>query len=564
MKFKNSQTIISLITIILLSFFSIKFLFVNGFFPMHDNTQVARVFEMKNSLSEGIFPVRWSQDLGYGYGYPIFNFYAPFSYYVGGFTNLIINDSLLATKIMIAIGILLAGVFMYFLGREFWGNLGGILSGVLYIYAPYHALNVYVRGAIAETFGYAFIPLAFYGCFKAWKEQKWVDVIIGSLGVAGIILSHNLTAMMTTPFIILLILVLSFISLSSKKPSALRPLLFAFTIALLISAFYWLPSLAEMKYTNVASQIGGGADFKDHFVCPEQLWESTWGFGGSVPGCIDGLSFRLGKIHILLTLITILGMIFIHKNKKQRSGTLFAVIIFAFSIFLMTHYSEFIWNSFPAMSYFQYPWRFLILATAATSFISGGVIWILNNQKLIVFDKRINVTFGCIFLVTIIFFYSKLFLPQLVLPVTNKEVTTKEFINWNISKISDEYLPKGFVVPKSSPQVPKEKIIVSGGYVRIIESRSQSLKAKIILPEATQVHVNTAFFPAWIAKNNDQEIQLVRSNTGFDITLPKGENILTLSFQETPLERFANLLSIAGICLLVLGIIMKGKLIPLK
>ena len=63
--------------------------FHSGFFPIHDDTQVQRVFEMKTALKDGMFPVRWVPDLGYGYGYPIFNFYAPLPYYIGGFINLL-------------------------------------------------------------------------------------------------------------------------------------------------------------------------------------------------------------------------------------------------------------------------------------------------------------------------------------------------------------------------------------------------------------------------------------------------------------------------------------------
>ena len=78
-----------LLIVLALSFWAIKPLFISGFFPMHDDTQVARVFEMGKMLKEGTFPVRWVPDLGYGYGYPLFNFYAPLAYYVGGFFMLL-------------------------------------------------------------------------------------------------------------------------------------------------------------------------------------------------------------------------------------------------------------------------------------------------------------------------------------------------------------------------------------------------------------------------------------------------------------------------------------------
>ncbi|MBI2614069.1 MAG: hypothetical protein HYW62_04845, partial [Candidatus Levybacteria bacterium] len=158
-----------LILILILSFWAIKPLFISGFFPMHDDTQVARVFEMGKVLRNGVFPVRIVPDLGYGYGYPLFNFYAPLAYYIGGLFVLLGFDALAATKIMMALGVFLAGVFMYLLAREFFGRLGGIISGLFYVYAPYHALDIYVRGDVAEFWAYAFIPLAFLGIYKVFE-----------------------------------------------------------------------------------------------------------------------------------------------------------------------------------------------------------------------------------------------------------------------------------------------------------------------------------------------------------------------------------------------------------
>jgi hypothetical protein len=39
---------------------------------------------------------------------------------------------------------------MYLLGKAVWGRIGGTLSAVLYLLAPYHALDIYVRGDVAE------------------------------------------------------------------------------------------------------------------------------------------------------------------------------------------------------------------------------------------------------------------------------------------------------------------------------------------------------------------------------------------------------------------------------
>src|SRR5258708_28033380 len=91
------------------SFWTVLPLFHAGFFPMHDDTQVARVFEMGQALKDGMFPVRWVSDLGYGYGYPVFNFYAPLAYYFGGILVLFGLNALIATKVMFVVGIMGTG-----------------------------------------------------------------------------------------------------------------------------------------------------------------------------------------------------------------------------------------------------------------------------------------------------------------------------------------------------------------------------------------------------------------------------------------------------------------------
>src|SRR3989344_6973292 len=67
----------------ILTFVAVKPMFIKGYFPMHDDTQPARIFALAQELKQGIFPVRLVGFLGYGYGYPLFNYYAPLPYYLG-------------------------------------------------------------------------------------------------------------------------------------------------------------------------------------------------------------------------------------------------------------------------------------------------------------------------------------------------------------------------------------------------------------------------------------------------------------------------------------------------
>ncbi|MDP2649856.1 MAG: 6-pyruvoyl-tetrahydropterin synthase-related protein [bacterium] len=437
-----------LIIVLILSFWAIRSFFIPGFFPMHDDTQVARVFEMAKVLKAGVFPVRIVPDLGYGYGYPIFNYYAPLSYYVGAGFVFLGFDALIATKLMMALGVVLAGIFMYLLAREFFGEFGGIVSGLFYLYAPYHAVDIYVRGDVAEFYAYAFIPLMFLGIYKK-------NILIGSIGFAAIILSHNLTAMMIAPFLLIAILLNSYSAFKNKKSFILNYSSLIFIFGLAISAFYWVPALLEINKTNVFSQIGGGADFRDHFVCIGQLWDSLWGFGGSVAGCTDGLSFKIGKLHILSVAASVLILIYLKLKHKHFNNIYYLSILgiagFLISFFLMLDVSKFIWQAISIMAFFQYPWRFLILASFFSSLLAGSLIFLARQLNI----KPYLVAFPLVFF--LLFFNSKLFIPQTILPRTAADYTNEYALKWTASKISDEYLPPDFKKPKNQNDVYKGK-----------------------------------------------------------------------------------------------------------
>lgn len=569
------KKILPIFIIIALSYFTIKPLLIAGFFPFHDDTQVQRIYEMKKSISDGMFPVRWVADLGYGYGYPIYNFYAPLVYYIGSFLNLTNFDSLASAKIILGLGIILSGITMYLFAREFWGTSGGFISGILYLYTPYHAVDIFVRGDFSEIWAYAFIPLIFLAVHKIYSPQKpdaatksylkrlnksWGWITIGSLSYASLILSHNLTAMMTTPFIIIYSIIL-YIK-SSKQSLLLTSYLLLLTIGVLISAFYWFPALAEMKYTNVLSQIGGGADFKDHFVCPLQLWDSPWGYGGSTPGCADGLSLKIGKLHIILTFFSVLTLYITRKKQNHLKISIYffwaALLI---SIFLMLNFSKPIWDMIPQMAFFQYPWRFLIIASIAVSFLGGSTIvfikHLIKNKSRRIFEILLT----AIIILIIIFINKKLFTPQTNFYIQSKDFTNKLNLEWKTSKISDEYMPKNFSKPKIPADIPGVKLSTDDKIIKIniLQEKTDYLSAKISTPQNSSLKINIAYFPAWHVFIDNTEINYKILSNGLSIKIPSGDHFLTVKFQQTFIERLADWLSIAGIIALFAGIIIQLK-----
>ncbi len=545
---------IFLVVVILISFICITPFFHEGFFPVHDNTQVARVFQMYQSLSDGQFPVRWVSDLGYGYGYPIFTFYAPLAYYVGALGMIVGLTALVATKVMIGTGFVLAGVSMYFLAREFWGKRGGLIAGVLYVLAPYHGVNVYVRGAISEMWAYAFIPLAFYGIWKFSQTRSRLSFVLGSIGVAGIVLSHNLTAMMLLPFLFLLGCSL-IVTHRKKGIRALVPLGIVVT-GLLLSAFYWLPAITELGLTNVASQVGGGSMYKDHFVCLSQLISSPAGFGGSAPGCVDGISLQLGKLHILLLVIS-LGITFmLGRRKNLLIPLLSAQALAVIGIFLMLEASKPIWDLLSPMEYFQFPWRFQTLFLLGSSFAAGSIFELklkaVKGSVLISSIGLIAISIGSIIL------YQKFFIPQSYKSDAIRQGES-QYVREVTSRISDEYMTKDFARPKKGSFVLTSFPQATGLTVTNVSETSRQKKAKITTSSNVEYTTNIAYFPAWSGKIDNVPVKTYSHEGRVAFVLPKGASTVQIDYQSTLIELVGNGVSIGGICILAVAIIAMKK-----
>jgi uncharacterized membrane protein len=539
-----------LLLLLALSLLTVLPLLELGFFIIHDNTQVQRVFEMRRALLDGMFPVRWVPDLGYGYGYPLFNFYGPLAYYFGGILTILGLNALDATKVMVIFAGLLSGLSMYLMAKEFWGKSGAFISAVLYVFAPYQALNIYVRGDFGETWAYAFIPLIFYGLLKFDNTSKFGYLIMGSIAYFAVITSHNLSALMISPFV-LAGTVLLFIK-SRKISLFLIPVL-----GILLAAFYWLPTLLEMKYTDVLSTIGGKADFRDHFVCLRQLWDSPWMYGGSIPGCIDGMSFRIGKLHIILSLIAfVTSLVFLKKYKEKVYVSFLLFLGFMFSIFLLISHSRFLWEVVPYMNFFQYPWRFLLLASFFSSLLSGSLLWYLSRSRL---NDRSYLIATSILAISIILLYSKLFAPQEILFRDSDDYTNKEYLNWTTSRISDEYMPPDFLVPESSEEIVREKIKEEGVVLVDVKDTTDNFSAKLISDSDKNLLVRIPYFPAWQYSLNGEKINVEVSNSGVLVPISKGESYISAKFVQTPVEKFGNLVSLSGVVMIIVGIIYARK-----
>ena len=564
------QIIILLVISIILSLPFLK----PGLYMIHDDQQIARLFVFDQALKSGQFPVRWVDGLGFGFGYPLFNFYPPFVYYFGEIFNILGFGFINSIKLVFFISIFASGLAMYIFTRQVFKEIPSLVSALFYMVIPYRAVDIYVRGALAESFSFVWLPLILWSICKLQKEKSLKFVIFTSVFLALFMITHNLIflALMTLlPFYLIFLL---WGSQSRKK--LLKVFFLSICLGFALSAFFWLPALYEKKYTIVNDLLLVNlANYKIHFVYPQQLWNWQWGFGGSAVGLADGISFKIGKLHVILSIAALI-LASCHLFKKVKNNhlynsklTILFFTLFSFSALKSTFCSRPIWDLIQPLSYLQFPWRYLIFTALFSSILAGAFFNLLRLPILNIY--------GSLIIIILLFIPNlKLFKPQSYRPdLTDKLATSHEVINWYVSSSSFEYLPKGVELVKSSlgtnvvditkNEIPANKIDVIGGEATISDLKVTPARVDFRVNAASdaKIKANIFNFPGWQVILDESRLKIDDNNRLKLITfdVPGGVHQIKLIFRNTAIRYFSNSISFFSVLILIL-LIFKRWLTP--
>lgn len=558
-----------ILIVLVLCFWAVKTLLTPGYFPAHDNAQIAKLFEMDKALSDGQIPPRWVSELGFGYGYPVFNFYSPFIYYLGEAIHLIGFSLINSMKIVIVLGFLFSSLFMYLWSRNHFGKVPSIFAALIYVYAPYHAVDVYVRGDISEFFSFVLIPAIFWSLDLLMITKKNKSIFLLGLFIAILVLTHNLTVLMFAPFFILYTI---YLYLNNGKKIVL-PIVTSLMIAFGLSSYYSLPAILEKQYTLIDKvNVGELFYYKLHFVCVKEFFNSAWGYGGSLPDCMSGLSFELGKIQILILIFVFLILTYslFKKRLSEFKLSVLILLMFLFSIYMANSHSQWIWDRVKLLSYLQFPWRFLLFSAVFSSFLGGFVVHWIAKKKGNELSIIIVLVLGAISLIMT----SSNFQPQEYLSNSYFSYNNDSQLKWEISRSSFEYLPKGVATKLSSinttqvditkDDIPSQlyKVINGDVRVKVILNKSQLKSFYINSRGKSVLRINTFSFPGWKTFLDGKEIKYSDNNRLKLITvdIPPGSHTLTLEFVNTIPRAVGNAVSLVTVFNLIgFGIIKLWK-----
>ena len=188
-----------------------------------------------------------------------------------------------------------------------------------------------------------------------------------------------------------------------------------------------------------AREVAILTNFRNHFLCINQLWDFPWGYGGSTKGCInDGMSLKIGKAQIIFFAFGIALFLYktLVKKNKANKISLFFIIYSLLFLFLTLYQSQPIWELFsPIVSIIQFPWRFIGLSLLGISFFAG---YFFQNLKI---PGKSPVIF--LLVLTVIIINGKYFKGQDMDKINfEKKYLSQEYIEKKAAYAIPEYLPK--------------------------------------------------------------------------------------------------------------------------
>ncbi len=380
-----------LILLFLLSAFALAPLASPGyFFGAHDaDHSVFFLVEFDKALRDGALWPRWGPDHALGYGYPLWLLYAPLAYYVAEGFHLLGLGFTAAVKAAWALGFLFGGWGMFLLLRRWFGRgpagrAAALVGSLLYVYAPYHLLTIYVRAAFAEFSALAWFPWVLLA-FDRVANPAGVDnprraIALAALAYGGLLLTHTGSILVFTP---LLLAYLLFALLRRGVQTGWRwadlgrvalRLAAGGLLGVGLAAIFLLPMLLEQRYILQEQWIQGSYGYRGHFVYLSQLLDPFWGYGYSddLTGPNDGLSFQLGIAGVVLALAA--AVTGLRRGQPQRSVTGFFLAATLTSLAAMLPLAQPLWDAIGPAALIQFPWRLLGIASLGLAILGGAVV----------------------------------------------------------------------------------------------------------------------------------------------------------------------------------------------
>lgn len=513
-----------------------------GYFP--------RLVEVHQNIAHGALVPRWAPDLGRGTGQPVFLFHPPMISYLGELWLLLGFDFVTAMNLACALLVLASASAMFLLARLYFGDAGGWLAAAAYLYVPYFAVDLFVRSAMEEFSAFPFFALALYGfgAYARYRKRKYW--LTGAAGYACVLFCHFPAALLFTP------LMLGFLGLAAyleKSWSVLWVQVCGFLAGLGLSAFIWIPALWARQYVSLDRAAEGYLNYSNHFVYLNQFFYSPWGYGLSLAGPVDGMSFALGWSHLLLAIVVCIWILRNPKLGDRRWLCFFSGAAVALCI-LMLPEAIWFWDRVTLLQNVQFPWRLLGPVAICLALLIAPLGQLLSSVPR---WRAAGMTSAMALLIVpnLSHLHSKQLVDVDLSFWTPRQLSLRGYESATMAELTPRWIgqaPQGlpFYTPLAATVLAGDAQILSPGRTPLYWS--SLVKAK----SASTIEMKTAWFPGWEVRVDGQPVPAGPGPTSglISFQVPPGPHTVQVHYGRTAAEKAAaGISAVALILVIILG-----------
>lgn len=510
-------------------------------------------------IRQGTFYPRWAPELMLGYGYPVFNFYAPGAYYLVEGLHLL-GFTLTTAFILVMCGLILAaGLGMFLLARDLFGveqRWSTLIAATAYMFAPYLLSNVYVRGAIAETGTQALLPWVLWsvrrlinaaqapapGQAPPNKRQPTVYLWAVVFSLGSLAITHTLALLFVPP------LLLAYIALCWWQTGhTLRSLVWvggALLLAMGISAFFWLPLLGERAYLATT-----GYQIAKTIWLPQSGW--TWQNFLDTNWTYSYTFLRPPRLGWLQLALASVGWVV---ARRRDAEWLFFLSLALISGFASGAWSVPLWVSSDILAAAQFLWRLLTLLSLPLALFAGGIVLRIRSgwQKtaagglllaIILLGQRPTAHWMEVFAAGDM----TMDLPLIAKLEQQASVVEGGESSSPVQEFRPRWAPQTLVLTSSSGLADSKMDLT------VHKANAYDLDLTVTSAISQPLRFQSFYFPGWQARLDEQTMLTPYPSTNLGlltVDLPPGSHHLQLSWAGTTTQRWAGLLTLLTLALL--------------
>ena len=517
----------------------------------HDaSAHLTHAYLFNRSWSEGQIPVRWTSGVQAGDGQPLFNFYQPGLYYFIQATSLVSPALSVAFKLTL--------VLLWWFGAAatfFWlrplGWRPAAFGALLFALSPYLILDVFVRAAYAEFAAVSIAPATLWAVDRFVRNGGLARALGASATLAWIPVCHLPGALVLLPAIVVYALVVAVVTRAPWQ----RYVAFAASALLAagLAAFYLGPAIGELQFVSIDRMTDGYMEYARHFLTAPQWFDYEWGFGSSLQGTNDGLSFQVDIVQWLAGLAAAITLAVVAGKRALAPSD--AVLAYwlgaaAFALFMTTSSSREVWATVPHLSFLQFPWRYLMLVSLSTAPIGALVLVRLRPPALqalaVIVVALVQLHVHGVHLGPKAYF--------------TQEQVDIDAPDWPATKDARQFafLDAAFTPVSArgdSPRAPCTWTVADGHATLEAIVAHDHHRVLNVTGNGAVLRFNSPHFPGWTIRVDGEESEAtVDPETGYvEFHVPSGAHQIEATFENTPLRATADAVTAGSLGLWVFG-----------